>query len=136
MRLQSIGIQRVLECFQTGACDRGTVSPLERRPGRAHQRFPGGHADHHHHEDGKQAVRNSNPVHAGRRVDDSVRQIHAALRYVRFARLSVTDLEAPEAPMYCPSCGLEYREGVTTCDECDVTLTPDPPRTGEEPRAE
>jgi len=29
--------------------------------------------------------------------------------------------------MYCPNCGTEYREGVTTCSDCNVPLTPDPP---------
>ena len=31
------------------------------------------------------------------------------------------------AAMYCPECGLEYREGVTTCTDCGIALTVDPP---------
>lgn len=38
--------------------------------------------------------------------------------------------------MYCPSCGLEYREGVTICNDCGVNLTHDPPATEPEPRPE
>lgn len=38
--------------------------------------------------------------------------------------------------MYCPSCGLEYRDGVTICSDCDLALTPDPPEIEPEPRAE
>ena len=38
--------------------------------------------------------------------------------------------------MYCPSCGHEYREGVTVCSDCGVNLTQDPPATEPEPRTE
>ena len=38
--------------------------------------------------------------------------------------------------MYCPVCGLEYREGVTECRDCGVALTLDPPPEPPEPTAE
>ncbi len=38
--------------------------------------------------------------------------------------------------MYCPSCGLEYREGVTACNDCGAILTQDPPEAEPEPRPE
>jgi hypothetical protein len=38
--------------------------------------------------------------------------------------------------MYCPSCGQEYREGVTVCRDCGAILTQDPPATEPEPRPE
>jgi hypothetical protein len=28
---------------------------------------------------------------------------------------------------FCPSCGVEYREGFTRCSECDVALVAEPP---------
>lgn len=30
-------------------------------------------------------------------------------------------------PMYCPNCGVEYREGFTRCSDCLVALQPGPP---------
>lgn len=38
--------------------------------------------------------------------------------------------------MYCPECGLEYREGVTTCTDCSVALTSEPPEGPPQPSAE
>jgi len=29
--------------------------------------------------------------------------------------------------MYCPKCGVEFVEGVETCSDCGVELTPEPP---------
>lgn len=29
--------------------------------------------------------------------------------------------------MFCPQCGAEYREGFTTCSECEVALAAEPP---------
>jgi len=29
--------------------------------------------------------------------------------------------------MYCPECGAEYREGYDRCDDCNVSLTTEPP---------
>lgn len=38
--------------------------------------------------------------------------------------------------MYCPECGLEFREGVTACTDCGVALTIDPPPAPPQPTAE
>ncbi len=32
---------------------------------------------------------------------------------------------------FCPSCGVEYREGFTRCSECNVALVAEPPPTPE-----
>ncbi|MBI5376554.1 MAG: DUF2007 domain-containing protein [Candidatus Schekmanbacteria bacterium] len=29
--------------------------------------------------------------------------------------------------MYCPKCGAEFIEGITVCDDCNVSLVPEPP---------
>lgn len=30
--------------------------------------------------------------------------------------------------MYCPKCGVEFVEGITTCSDCGIELTPEPPK--------
>lgn len=32
-----------------------------------------------------------------------------------------------KAPMFCPKCGCEYREGFWRCADCDVALVAEPP---------
>ena len=33
--------------------------------------------------------------------------------------------------MYCPKCGADYVEGITTCSDCGIELTVEPPATPE-----
>lgn len=37
---------------------------------------------------------------------------------------------------YCPTCGVEYREGFTRCSDCDVALVAEPPAEPAAPGAE
>jgi hypothetical protein len=38
--------------------------------------------------------------------------------------------------MFCPDCGVEYREGYTRCADCDVDLVEEPPPVPELPSGE
>lgn len=38
--------------------------------------------------------------------------------------------------MFCPECGLEFEEGSTRCDDCEVELVTDPPEQEDEEESE